>query len=63
MTNSNLECLTKSDEIQSIINPDKLEGQKHLHKKNTIKSLKALTKLDLYAAEVMEEDTMAQVAR
>ena len=63
MTNADLARLINSDEIQSVVNPAILGGRKHLRKKNAVKSVKALKKLDPYAAAAREAETRAQAAR
>ncbi|GFH45863.1 hypothetical protein CTEN210_02337 [Chaetoceros tenuissimus] len=63
MTNADLARIINSDEIQSIVNPAKRADAPRLRKKNAIKSVKALAKLDPYAAAAREAETRAQAAR
>ena len=63
MTSSDLVRLINSDKIQSVVNPAKLQGQKHRCKKNTAKSLKALAKLDQYMTVAREAEMRAYIAR
>lgn len=63
MTNADLARIINSDEIQSIVNPAKRADTPRLRKKNAIKSVKALAKLDPYAAAAREAETRAQAAR
>jgi len=60
MANADLARIINSDEIQSVLNPAKLGQKKFLRKKNAIKSLKALDKLDPYAAASRRAETLAQ---
>jgi len=63
MTNADLARIINSDEVQSIVNPAKRADTPRLRKKNAIKSVKALAKLDPYAAAAREAETRAQAAR
>merc|ERR1739841_249583 len=63
MTNADLARIINSDEIQSVLNPAKRNGQKALRKKNAIKNVKALEKLDPYAAAARKAETRAMEAR
>lgn len=63
MTNADLARIINSDEVQSIVNPAKRAETPRLRKKNAIKSVKALAKLDPYAAAAREAETRAQAAR
>ncbi len=63
MTNADLARIINSDEIQSVLNPAKRNGKKALRKKNAIKSVKALEKLDPYAAAARKAETRAMEAR
>lgn len=50
MVNADLARIINSDEVQSVLNPAQLGQKKHLRKKNPLRSVKALDKLDPYAA-------------
>lgn len=63
MANADLARIINSDEIQSVLNPAKRANTKHLRKKNPLKSIKALAKLDPYAAAARESERRAEAAR
>jgi large subunit ribosomal protein L4e len=63
MVNADLARIINSDEIQSVLNPAKQGQKKYLRKKNPIRSLKALDKLDPYAAAARRAETLAQASR
>jgi large subunit ribosomal protein L4e len=63
MINADLARLINSDEIQSVVNPAKRSEKKPLRKKNAMKSIKALEKLDPYAAAARRSETAAMEAR
>jgi len=63
MTNADLARIINSDEIQSIVNPAKRVAPKYARKKNPLKSLTALTKLDVYAASKRKAEAVAEKAR
>merc|ERR1719162_2678224 len=63
MANADLARIINSDEVQSVLNPAKRNGGRHLRKKNPIKSIKALKALDPYAAAAREAETRAMTAR
>mmetsp|Transcript_35960 Transcript_35960/g.42950 ORF Transcript_35960/g.42950 Transcript_35960/m.42950 type:complete len:377 (-) Transcript_35960:40-1170(-) len=63
MANADLARIINSDEVQSVLNPAKRNGGRHLRKKNPIKSIKALRALDPYAAAAREAETRAMTAR
>lgn len=63
MVNADLARIINSDEIQSVLNPAKRANKKYLRKKNPLKSLKALAKLDPYAAAARESEQRAEEAR
>jgi|Transcript_7224 large subunit ribosomal protein L4e len=63
MANADLARIINSDEVQSVLNPAKRANKKYLRKKNPIKSLKALAKLDPYAAAARESEQRAEAAR
>lgn len=63
MTNADLARIINSDEIQSVVNPAKRAEKPRLRKKNAITSIKALAKLDPYAAAARAAETRAQEAR
>jgi len=63
MVNADLARLINSDEIQSIVNPAKRADVPRLRKKNPLKNIKALEKLDPYAAAARKAETLAQEAR
>lgn len=60
MANADLARIINSDEIQSVLNPAKLGQKKFLRKKNPIRSIKALDKLDAFAAAARRAETLAQ---
>jgi len=63
MTNADLARLINSDEIQSVLKPAMCNDKKPLRKKNAIKNIKALEKLDPYAAAARLAETRAMEAR
>lgn len=63
MKNADLARIINSDEIQSILNPAKRAPAKRLRKKNANKNIKALEKLDPYAAAARKAETIAMEAR
>jgi len=50
MANADLARIINSDEVQSVLIPAQLGQKKYLRKKNPLRSIKALDKLDPYAA-------------
>ena len=63
MTNADLARIINSDEIQSFVNPAKRADRARPRKKNASKSIKALAKLDPYAAAARAAETRAQESR
>jgi len=63
MANADLARIINSDEVQSVLNPAKRNGGRHLRKKNPIRSIKALEMLDPYAAAARKSETIAMNAR
>ena len=63
MANADLARIINSDEIQSVLNPAKRANKKYLRKKNPLSSIKALAKLDPYAAAARESERRAEAAR
>jgi len=63
MTNADLARIINSDEIQSFVNPAKRADKPRPRKKNASKSIKALAKLDPYAAAARAAETRAQESR
>jgi len=63
MTNTDLARIINSDEIQSVVKPAMCNEKKPLRKKNAIKSIKALERLDPYAAAARKAETRAMEAR
>jgi large subunit ribosomal protein L4e len=63
MTNADLARIINSDEIQSIVKPAIRAPKPHARKKNAIKSVKALEKLDPYAAAARRAESVAQANR
>lgn len=63
MTNADLARIINSDEVQSVVQPAKRAEKPRLRKKNAIKSIKALAKLDPYAAAARAAEARAQEAR
>jgi len=60
MTNADLTRIINSDEIQSVVNAQKMGNKTYLRKKNAIKSAKALAMLSPYAAANRASETAAQ---
>jgi len=63
MANADLARIINSDEIQSVLNPAKRANKKYLRKKNPLKNIKALAKLDPYAAAARESEQRAEASR
>jgi large subunit ribosomal protein L4e len=63
MTNADLARIINSDEIQSVVKPALCNEKKPLRKRNAIKNIKALEKLDPYAASARKAETLAMAAR
>lgn len=63
MANADLARIINSDEIQSVLNPAKRANKKYLRKKNPLTSIKALGKLDPYAAAARASEQRAEAAR
>uniref|UniRef100_A0A7S2SL28 Large ribosomal subunit protein uL4 C-terminal domain-containing protein n=1 Tax=Eucampia antarctica TaxID=49252 RepID=A0A7S2SL28_9STRA len=63
MVNADLARIINSDEIQSVLNPAKRGQTKFLRKKNPLRSIKALEKMDAYAAASRRAETLAQETR
>lgn len=63
MTNADLARIINSDEVQSVVNPAKRGPARYLRKKNPIKSIKALAKIDPYAAAARQAAQRAEVGR
>jgi large subunit ribosomal protein L4e len=63
MANADLARIINSDEIQSVLNPAKRANKIYLRKKNPLTSIKALGKLDPYAAAARESEQRAEAAR
>jgi len=63
MINADLARIINSDEIQSVVNPAKRADVTRLRKKNPLISIKALEKLDPYAAAARKAETLAQESR
>ena len=63
MANADLARIINSDEIQSVLNPAKRANKRYLRKKNPLTSIKALAKLDPYAAAARESEQRAEAAR
>jgi len=63
MVNADLARIINSDEVQSVLNPAKRNGDRHLRKKNPTKNIKALEMLDPYAAAARKAETRAMQAR
>ena len=63
MANADLARIINSDEIQSVLNPAKSANKIYLRKKNPLTSIKALAKLDPYAAAARESERRAEEAR
>lgn len=62
MTNADIARIINSDEIQSVVNPAKLNPRSFLRKKNPLKSIKALEKLDPFAAAARKAASRASEA-
>jgi large subunit ribosomal protein L4e len=63
MTNADIHRIINSDEIQSICNPAKPGQKEYAPKKNAIRNVDALEKLDAYAAAKRRMVTLAQTER
>jgi large subunit ribosomal protein L4e len=63
MTNADLARIINSDEVQSIVKPALRAPKPRPRKKNAIKSVKALEKLDPYAAAARRAEAAAQANR
>jgi len=63
MANADLARIINSDEVQSALNPAKRANKKYLRKKNPLVNIKALAKLDPYAAAARESERRAEDAR
>eukprot|EP00978_Attheya_sp_CCMP212_P029804 scaffold107181_cov62-Attheya_sp.AAC.2 len=63
MVNADLARIINSDEIQSVVNPAKMNNVRYLRKKNAIKNSKALAMLNPYAAAARASETRAMEAR
>jgi large subunit ribosomal protein L4e len=63
MANADLARIINSDEIQSVLNPAKRANKVYLRKKNPLKNIKALAKLDPYAAAARASEQRADAAR
>ena len=63
MANADLARIINSDEVQSVLNPAKRANKIYLRKKNPLTSIKALAKLDPYAAAARESEQRAEAAR
>ena len=63
MANADLARIINSDEIQSVLNTAKSANKIYLRKKNPLTSIKALAKLDPYAAAARESERRAEEAR
>jgi large subunit ribosomal protein L4e len=63
MANADLARIINSDEIQSVLNPAKSANKIYLRKKNPLTSIKALAKLDPFAAAARESERRAEEAR
>lgn len=61
MTNSDLTRLINSDEIQSIVRPPKVQKRGRPLKKNPLKNLGALLKLNPYAKTARRQQLLSQV--
>lgn len=63
MANADLARIINSDEIQSVLNPANRANKVYLRKKNPLVSIKALAKLDPYAAAARASEQRAEAAR
>jgi len=63
MTNADLARIINSDEVQSVLNPAKRASKKYARKKNPLTSVKALAKIDVYAATKRKAEAVAEKAR
>jgi large subunit ribosomal protein L4e len=61
MANANLDRIINSDEIQSIVNAPKVSNTRRALKKNPLKNLGALVKLNPYAKTARRMELIAQV--
>lgn len=64
MTNSDLTRIINSDEVQSVVRPQKAKGPKHAPlKKNPLKNLGAMLKLNPYAKAVIRREVATSTKR
>eukprot|EP00566_Odontella_aurita_P010524 CAMPEP_0113544840 /NCGR_PEP_ID=MMETSP0015_2-20120614/10927_1 /TAXON_ID=2838 /ORGANISM="Odontella" /LENGTH=382 /DNA_ID=CAMNT_0000445135 /DNA_START=127 /DNA_END=1275 /DNA_ORIENTATION=+ /assembly_acc=CAM_ASM_000160 len=63
MDNADLARIINSDEVQSVCKPAKAFNKKYLRKKNAVKNVKALEKLNPYAAAARIAETRAVEVR
>lgn len=63
MTNADLARIINSDEVQSLVKPALCNDKKPLRKKNAIKNIQALERLDPFAAAARKAETRAMEAR
>ncbi len=63
LTNADLTRLINSDEIQSIVRPPKTGTGRRVLKKNPLKNLGALLKLNPYAKPARRAELLQQVGR
>lgn len=63
MTNADIARIINSDEVQSVVNPAKPGQKDYAPKRNAVKNVDALEKLDPYAAEKRRMEARAQEAR
>ena len=63
LANSDLSRIINSDEIQSVVRPTKKDVKRRLLKKNPIKNLGALIKLNPYAKTARRMELLAQAQR
>jgi large subunit ribosomal protein L4e len=63
LANSDLSRIINSDEIQSVVRPTKKDVKRRVLKKNPIKNLGALIKLNPYAKTARRTELLAQIQR
>jgi len=63
MTNADLARIINSDEIQSVLNPAQMNNVRRLRKRNAIRNVDALERLDPYAAAARRAEKVAAEQR
>lgn len=63
MTHADLARIINSDEVQSVLNPAQMNNVRRLRKRNAIRNVDALERLDPYAAAARRAETLAMEQR